>query len=177
MFRRVAMCLSYLVFIIVAGTISTYAADRPSPDFSFKDSDGHETRLSAYRGKVVILAFINTECPHCQRVSKMLSTIQTSYGAEKLQVLGVAINEEAEKLLPTFKANIQPMFPVGAAPEASVQSYLAIPPTGLIYTPVVVVIDREGVIRAENAGHIPMVDDEQALRRVVDQLLTVSTHD
>ncbi len=44
---------------------SAAAADigAPAPDFALKDVDGHEVRLSALRGKLVVLEWFNPKCP------------------------------------------------------------------------------------------------------------------
>ena len=54
---------------------------RPSPDFAVNLNDGRQIHLSQYKGKVVVLAFILTTCPHCQFTSQMLTKLQQEYGA------------------------------------------------------------------------------------------------
>lgn len=36
---------------------------KPAPDFALKDLDGHEVRLSSFKGKVVVLEWFNPRCP------------------------------------------------------------------------------------------------------------------
>lgn len=38
----------------------------PAPDFTLKDTHGRSVTLSKYRGKVVMLNFWATWCPHCR---------------------------------------------------------------------------------------------------------------
>jgi peroxiredoxin len=44
---------------------STVPADigKAAPDFTLQDLDGHDVRLSNYRGKVVVLEWFNPKCP------------------------------------------------------------------------------------------------------------------
>ena len=57
---------------------------RPAPDFSIVLPDGSKLPLNKYRGKVVGLTFINTNCPHCHEVTQVLSEIQKEYGAKEI---------------------------------------------------------------------------------------------
>lgn len=147
------------------------AVPRPSPSYTLRILDGRSTSLDAYQGKVVLLAFIVTECPHCQRTSQMLNRLQSAYGQEALQVLAVAINDEAPKLVPRFVERFGISFPVGIDSQANARSYLGIPNTGLVLTPVLVVIDQSGNIQAEYGGDNPSVNDEQMLRDLLDKLI------
>src|SRR5690606_14117102 len=40
---------------------------QPAPDFTLTDQAGTEHRLSQYRGRIVVLEWINPECPYVQR--------------------------------------------------------------------------------------------------------------
>lgn len=42
----------------------------PAPDFVLKDVAGKEYKLSDYKGKIVVLQWVNPECPVCVRVNK-----------------------------------------------------------------------------------------------------------
>ncbi len=41
---------------------------KPAPDFTLPDTDGKKVTLSSFRGKVVVLEWINPDCPVCKRV-------------------------------------------------------------------------------------------------------------
>jgi len=101
----------------LAGVCVALAADvpRPSPDFAINTIEGPQIRLSAYKGKVCVLAFILTTCPHCQKTVGYLSAIQKEYGPRGLQVVASAIEDMAKMNVPDFIKNFQPSFPVGSA--------------------------------------------------------------
>jgi peroxiredoxin len=46
---------------------ATATVGRPAPEFTLTDQAGAQHRLSQYRGKVVVLEWINPECPYVQR--------------------------------------------------------------------------------------------------------------
>jgi peroxiredoxin len=143
---------------------------RPSPNYAIRTLEGPGTTVEAHRGKVVVLAFIQTECPHCQRTTQMMQRLQASYGAD-LQILSVAINDDAKERLPKFIEKFAVTFPVGIDTKRSAANYLAIPETGLVLAPVLSLIDREGIIRAEYGGDSKLVDDEALIRSILDKLI------
>jgi peroxiredoxin len=161
-----------LMSALIAGGVETPSrVPRASAPYTVQTTDGTTIALDAYRGKVILLAFINTECPHCQRTSQMLNRLQASYGQQQLQVLAVAINDEAAKLAPRFIEKFTIGFPVAIDTKANARTYLGIPETGVVLVPVIVVIDRQGTIQAEYGGENRMVDDEAGLRAVIEPLL------
>ena len=48
-----------------------------APDFALRDTQGSTVRLSDYRGRVVLLAFVFTSCPGvCPLISRQMSALQ-----------------------------------------------------------------------------------------------------
>src|SRR5664279_924480 len=75
------------IALCVTAFVAT-AADRRAPGFSLVDSKGVEHDLADYRGKPVLLAMIQTTCPHCAALADNLQQIQEKYG-DKLAILAV----------------------------------------------------------------------------------------
>ena len=51
--------------LLFAAALFAADASRRAPGFSLPDSKAQQHDLADYRGKVVILEFIQTACPHC----------------------------------------------------------------------------------------------------------------
>ncbi len=68
-----------------------------APDFTLKSTEGNTVRLSDYRGKAVLLNFWATWCPPCKIEMPWFVDLQKQYGAEGLQVIGVSVDDDAEK--------------------------------------------------------------------------------
>jgi len=69
----------------------------PAPDFELKSLDGRTVRLSDYRGKAVLLNFWATWCPPCKIEMPWFVDLQKQYGGQGLQVIGIAMDDDAEK--------------------------------------------------------------------------------
>src|SRR5579862_5033019 len=109
--------------LILAALAQAQQIPRPAGEFAITMPDGQQTLLSKYAGKVVVLAFISTTCPHCQNTTKLLSTIQNEYASRGVQILAAAFNPQAALLVPGFIAQFRSTFPVGSAERDSVLEY------------------------------------------------------
>ena len=69
-----------LTTLVCAAAMVAAAADRRAPGFSLVDNKGVEHDLGDYRGKPVLLAFIQTTCPHCAALADNLQQVQEKYG-------------------------------------------------------------------------------------------------
>lgn len=47
--------------------IGGVAIDQPAPDFALKDIDGKEYKLSSFKGKYVVLEWVNFDCPFVKK--------------------------------------------------------------------------------------------------------------
>src|SRR5260370_1195603 len=123
-FFRVIAALTLLTTAMPAAPI----LPRPSPDFANNLVQGKQIRISQYKGKTVVVAFILTYCSHCQKVVGVLSKMQSDYGARGLQVLASATEDMAAAALPGFLRQYAPTFPVGVNTTTEFIAYMQHPP-------------------------------------------------
>jgi len=158
---------------LAAGLARAAQVPRPAGEFTIDTLDGKGISLSQYKGKICVLAFILTYCPHCQKTVGILSTMQNEYGPRGLQVLASAIEDMARMKVPDFIANFKPTFPVGFNARDPVLEFLQHPAMFKLLMPQVVFIDRKGVIRAQYAGDDTFIteDQEKNIRGQIETLL------
>ena len=68
-------------------------------DFALQDVNGEETRLSDYRGKVVLINFSTTWCPHCRAITSYLKKLHQEYKDRGLIILNVDIQESQRRVM------------------------------------------------------------------------------
>jgi thiol-disulfide isomerase/thioredoxin len=167
--RHSLIALSILATGLVA---QAQTVPRPAGEFAISMPYGGQTLLSQYPGKVVVLAFILTTCPHCQHTTQLLSAIQTEYGARGVQILAAAFNDDAPQLVPGFITQFKPTFPVGFATRDAALEYEQASLAKPNYVPVLIFIDRHRTIRAEYTGGEDFFkDQEKNIRAMLDTLL------
>src|SRR5262249_48671531 len=114
-----------LTFVLCLALLAPAATlPRATPDFTIRLTPSGQISPSQYKGKVVLLAFIQTTCPHCQHSTQILSGLQKEYGERGLQVVAAAFNPMANMLVPDFIKQFSPAFPVGWAIYEDVRAYL-----------------------------------------------------
>jgi peroxiredoxin len=145
---------------------------RKSPEFAVLLPGGKQVLLSQYRGKVVALEFLFTTCPHCQVASRVMTKLFAEYGPKGFQPLGVAFNDNSDKLVGEFVKDFGATYPVGFSPRESVLSYLGYGPDERLSVPQMVIIDRKGEIRQQS---LPANDGNTAseanMRQMIEKLL------
>ena len=168
---RILAALLSLSTLALAGTAPPVI--KASPDFTVTEPSGKQITVSSQRGKVVVLTFMFTTCPHCQNEAQMLTRILKDMGPRGLSVLGVAFNDNAAVLIPGFVQQFNVGFPVGASERQAVLNYLGISEMVRWSVPQVVVIDKKGNIRAQTTATSgdPVLQSEAPLRELLDTLL------
>ena len=154
-----------------AGTVP-----RKSPPFSIlrPGPDQEPLPLESFRGKVVLLAFISTTCPHCQDLTRELGPLSKEFAARGVQFLECAFDDGAQLAVPGFIQQFQPPFPVGYADRTAVADYLqrSVVDATPLWVPHMVFLDRGGVIQADIAGDDPFMGAPvENIRALLDQLL------
>jgi thiol-disulfide isomerase/thioredoxin len=168
----------FLLALTVAGASAAPQVPRPSPEFAINMPSGGQVLLSQHKGKIVAMVFILTTCPHCQTTTTLLSRLQREYGPRGFQVLQSAFNDMAGMLIPDFVNRFKPAFPVGYNNREAVMEYLQISPMFRTYVPLIVFVDRKGVIRAQHGGEENFFKEDQLeknLRGMIESLLKESS--
>ena len=100
-----------LLTILLCAAALVAAADRRAPGFSLVDSKGSEHDLGDYRGKPVLLAFIQTTCPHCATFAENLQKIRDKFG-DKVNILAVVTPPDDPGKVNAFIAGHKITFPI-----------------------------------------------------------------
>jgi thiol-disulfide isomerase/thioredoxin len=161
----------FLVLLLTAAAFSQQTP-RPAPEFTIHMADGSNRLLSSYKGKVVILAMMQTGCPHCQHFAQQLGIYQQEYGTKGLQVLGVVFGNGAKAGLAKFRDQFVKGFPVGYSDENTVMAWLRQPLDQGYFVPIVAFINRRGMIESQHLGDdILFQDPDGNIRHKLDLLL------
>ena len=118
----------------------------PAPDLKAKDLDGKELSLDAYKGKVVLLNFWATWCGPCRAEIPSLIRMQEAY-KERLQIIGMDVDDEDEEKLRAFVKNEGINYPVARTSDAVRLAY-----GGIAALPTVFVINRDSKVVQKHVG-------------------------
>src|ERR1700676_4121374 len=159
----------------VALTVSAFATPpvpRKSPEFTITDPAGKQILLSSFKGKIVVMPFMFTPCPHCQREAQMLTKLQQEFAARGVVMLGTVFNDANAAMAAQFVKEFNIGFPVGYATRDAAVSYLGLSVLDRWVVPQVAIIDKKGNIVAQTeATGTPELQDEAFLRNFLEKLV------
>lgn len=153
---------------------------RPATPLEISDPSGSHYQLSTYKGKVVVVQFLFTTCPHCQAFSAMLSKLQTEYGPRGFQAFGLAFNEEANaSTIRAYQSQNHVNFPIGVAaaaptPRDTVLNFMQFSAIMRLVVPQIALIDRKGMIveqTEQDPQTLAPLQDEPHLRASIEKAL------
>ena len=161
--------------LILAGLLTAApVVPRKAAEFVIQKTSGEQLLLSAYRGKPVVLALMYATCSHCQHTAGLLNKISKDYSAKGVQVLGAVFNEGDVMRSDAFNKQFQIAFPCGYSNGLAVTSFLQWSPSEPYYVPILVFIDKTGMIRKQVIGDEKFLDnatEEANIRAEIDKLL------
>jgi len=146
---------------------------RPAPALTVPTPSGEKINLADHKGKVVLVKFFLTDCPHCQRSAGIIMPVYKEWKSRGMEVIGVAINPDAKQGIPDFARRFGVTYPMGMGDRLTLTSFAELSAVARFFVPYMFLIDRKGIIRFEHPGgdQVFYGNEAQNLRSEVDALL------
>ena len=137
-------------------TSTNTIASGSAPDFTLpvvtaSGLNGQKVSLSSFRGKVVLLEFMEPWCSHCQNMAPVLESLYQQYGAQNVVFLSVsgswngATADDASKFIRDYHSNLMYVY------DSSGTTFNAY---GVTATPTFFIIDKNGQIATTYPGEV-----------------------
>jgi peroxiredoxin len=138
-----------VIFLGVALCVPAQFSFRRAPGFSLPDGTQKWHDLADYRGKVVVIDVMKTDCPKCQEITPLLEQVRGKYG-DRVQVLSVVTMPDNLQTVRAYTAKFKVSSPILFDCGQMIASYLKVGPSNpSIHLPTVFVIDKNGMIRTQ----------------------------
>jgi peroxiredoxin len=138
-----------------------------APEIEGSDLDGNPFKLSAYRGRVVVLDFWNHRtCPHCREAYPKLRELAKGFSSRPFALLGVDSDDERDELARVVKEGAVTWrfwFTHGTKEEPTFLRW------NIQGVPNVILLDHRGVIRARYEGTPGLETLKQAVGALVKE--------
>jgi thiol-disulfide isomerase/thioredoxin len=133
-------------------------------ELALRDLFGGEQKLSAFRGRIVVLNFWATYCEPCRKEMPDLAAIQNNYAALGVQVIGASADEQAARpKVMQFIKETKLNFPIWLGATTGDMERFGLAPA----LPGTVIIGRDGRIVWHKSGVIK----EAEVKKKIDELL------
>ena len=148
----------------------------PAPTLELSESLApRPLSLDAVKGKVVVLFFWAHWCPDCKTQAPILGTLLSRYAAQGLTVIAPtqrygyvasgreAAADEENRYIAQVRTTYYGFLPGNAVPMSDVNHLRY----GVSTTPTVVVVDRQGIVRAYHPGAMTEAELEPLVRTLL----------
>jgi peroxiredoxin len=138
-FIRVLLVIIAASFLTAPGLVdAALRPGQPAPDFKVISTTGQTISLDNYRGHVLILDFFATWCQPCRQSIPHLIEMNRKYGKQGLQILGLSVNEDGERVVKAFTDEFRVNYPLALAGESVTVDF------GVGSVPIMYLIDKKG---------------------------------
>jgi peroxiredoxin len=145
MLKRLAALALCLGALLQAGPLT----GKRVASFTLPDSQGRYHDVLDYRGKVLLIDIMKTECPHCGTFSKVLERVKSRY-AGRVEILSVVNPPDTPQTVSAYVARNKVTSPVLFDFGQAVAAMLNITPQNpTIKLPTLLIVGPDGIIRAD----------------------------
>ena len=145
--KRIALALA---FALCSPAFAAPTPGQPAPDFTLTDLSGKPVKLSDLKGKLVVLEWVNPDCPYVQKHynSANMPNLQKEYAGRQVTWLAINSTREGHSEFKSPQQMSGWMKEKGAAPAATLLDRDS--KVGRLYgatnTPQMFVIDPKGTL-------------------------------
>lgn len=160
--RRIPVLIGVLGLLLCLGAASAVAASSTVTDKDIPrvDAAGLFKRITAEKGKVVVVNIFASWCPPCRDEIPGIINIRRSYPQDKVVIIGVSVEQEIQSLI-NYMNNMRMNYPVLFAKGDFVQRFK------VRSVPHLLIYDKKG----ELAFNIQRAMSEADLKREIDKAL------
>jgi thiol-disulfide isomerase/thioredoxin len=128
--------------LCTAALLVAQQAPRRAPGFCLVDSRGQWRDLADYRGKPVIVEFLQTNCPHCAAFVPILDKARQKYG-DRIAILAIVLPPDNPATMTEYVSGHGITYPVLLDQGQVAASYVRAPRLSF---PTIYLVDPEGMI-------------------------------
>ena len=164
--------------VLLCAAVATAQPPKRAPGFCLADTTGQWRDLYDYRGKVVVVEFMQTTCPHCAAFVPVLDGVAKKY-AGKVQILSVALPVEPPKTGQDYMVLQKSLLDFVSANKLSYPLLLDIGQVAASYVrspnlafPHLYLVDGAGMIKGNwEWGGVKEIFEGAGLSKEIDRLL------
>jgi thiol-disulfide isomerase/thioredoxin len=158
--RRCTVFFTILAFVFVLGTTAVHAASINPKDIPTINGGEFFKRVTADKGKLVLVNVFASWCPPCRDEIPGLINIRRSFPEDQLVVLGVSVDREP-KALAHYMGEMKMNYPVFLAEGDFIQRL------NVRAVPQLLIYNKQGELVFNHQGLM----DEADIRAAIDKIL------
>ena len=163
--------------LLLALTSLTLLAGPPTgkrvASFSLPETSGKFHDVLDYRGKILLIDIMKTDCPHCQGLTKTLERVKAKYG-DRVAILSIINPPDNGTTVSNYIAKFKVSTPILYDMTYATQALLKLGPQNpSVSLPHLLVVDANGIVQSDwpysDAQHAIFEGD--GLFPIIDKML------
>lgn len=149
------------MLLSMGGVANAMKVGDVAPDFTRADVSGKQVQLSKYQGRLVLLNFWASWCGPCREEMPLFSKWQREFGASRLQVIGVSMDDDAgemRKFLAAYPVN----YPIVMGDAGFAGQF-----GGVLGLPLSYLIDARGRVVGRYQGEVALAKMEAKVKELL----------
>jgi peroxiredoxin len=160
-----------LVILCLISVCFAQRTPRKCSDIPIITSDGKTIRIPQYKGKVVMIELMLTDCPECLQTMQFMAKLQKDYGPRGFQAVAISLDPNAAAVKP-FVERYRFPYPVGHLDSEQAIKLMDLKETAHPVCPYIMFVDWQGSVRFQYPGDAPIfASGEKNLGQIADGLL------
>jgi peroxiredoxin len=159
----VALVVAFALPAVAPADLTPATSRKTAPDFTLTDAKGAPVKLSAYKGRVVLLDFWATWCTGCKVEIPWYVQFQSKYKKSGLSALGVSMDEEGWKSVKPFLHRHKINYPIVIGNSDMGDRF------GFSSMPATLLIDRDGKIADLHVGMVDKAAFENEIQTLLEE--------
>lgn len=138
-----------LFFVLTLSAFGGPLSGKRVASFTLADATGKYYDVLDFRGKVLLIDIMRTDCPHCQTLSRTLERVKAKYG-NKIAVLSVVNPPDSPQTVSAYIAKYKVTNPILFDFGQATGAMLKITPQNpSINLPTLLIVDAQGIVRED----------------------------
>jgi peroxiredoxin len=160
-----------LAFLCLLSLCFAQHTPRKCSDMPIVSSNGKTIHISQYRGKVLMIEMMLTDCDDCLQTLQLMGRLQQNMGPRGFQAIAVSLDPNVAAVKP-FAERYRFPFPIGHLDKDPAVKFLDLNETAHPVVPYVLFVDWQGNVRFQYPANAPIFNSaEKNLSQIADGLL------
>jgi len=156
------MKMLLLLLLCMALAFSSVKVGEKAPTFVLLDERDRRVDFGKFIDRPTIIYFTHNACHYCTQIIAFLKRVHSKYG-ERVRILTINVMARDSRLIKAYKRAFDLPFPMFAGNDPRlIRAY------GINFVPVIVFLDKEGIVRRVVEHYILEEELEESVKLIME---------
>ena len=154
----------FALLIFISLSLGSVKVGEKAPTFPLLDENDRRVDFGKFIDRPTIIYFTHNSCHYCTQIIGFLKWVHKKYG-DRVRILTINVMARDSRLVKAYKKAFDLPFPMFAGNDPKLlRAY------GINFVPVIVFIDRKGIVRKVVEHYILKEELERSVRLITEEI-------